>query len=136
MASASSRDTNLPSRTFGSTGARVTGPAEAVKTRWKFLGYGYGWPSGRGPSLRSSMNPSGRGSPMIQEPTSSPISRANVSRTGSALSCARRAGHGAVLVEHENRSAEHGACRDDELERRLLISQKTREEERSHPQTT
>src|SRR2546430_95473 len=34
IASASSRGTNLPSCTFGSTGARVTGPAHAVKTTW------------------------------------------------------------------------------------------------------
>src|SRR5437867_1793208 len=43
LVSASLRDTNLPSWTFGSTGARVTKPADAVKTTWKFRGYGYGY---------------------------------------------------------------------------------------------
>ena len=41
----------------------------------------------------------------------------------------------AVFVEHEHRAArpsQDGACRHDELERRLLIGQKTREEKRSH----
>ena len=85
-ARASSRETNRPPWTFGSTGARVTGPAAAVKTTWKFRGYGYGYLSGRGPSFRSSKNPIGRGSPTIEQPTSSPISRDRAARRDSVPS--------------------------------------------------